>query len=384
VKNYIFKQYDVTILLWPMTLYFLGFFLPISAKFHNNFFYIIVLIPFVLWVRKDFLFRIFTSKVVQLSAIFTIYLAARSLFYLPEDHLKYFDPLRHLFSFAVFSVVCTEFFRRNLLFDKIKLVAIWASGWGAFWAYRFYGQHPLSTRLQYVGPTNHEILGACVYAAVAIFAIYCKTKYRIVDYVSLSLLILVVLLSGSRGPFFSLIVAILVASFFSKKKLLVVNFLLIAGIYLLNCFYNVGFSRIFLATSSYRLKIWMQVLVDSLEQNTWLFGNSLLAPHEVNVNGTIFYHAHSGYMATYFQGGVVALAILLLLIYVCAINIFNRRYTEMKLINLALFVFALLSISTDSHMLLDAPGEVWFYFWMPLLCIAAHEINMRGYSNVAN
>ena len=374
----IFKQYSVSILLFPMVIYLVGFFAPISSKLHNNIFYIIVLVPFILWVKKRELLDLFQSKIVLLTVVFTGYLAVRSLFYLPFDFSEVKDPFRHLVSFWVFFALVVSLFQGETFRKKINIIAIWAAVWGAGTAVLYYSQHRFPGRLQYNGPTDHAIIGACVYAVICLFILFHNRRFpQFLALIAFASLFSSVLFSQSRGPLLSLTVAIVAGSLCRCRKW-------VAAIPILFwCFFIVAqqqgwitFGRLFQATSSYRFQIWQQVVNNSWIGGDWFFGQSLLADQTVTVGKHTFQHAHSGYISTFFHGGVIGFLLLATLMVVAGWYVVKVWQRDRCSLTVALFVFSGLIIATDTHKMLDGPGALWFYFWLPLAYIAAQELKM--------
>lgn len=382
LKDVLFKQYSISILLIPISIYFLAFFSPISSKLHNNIFYILVLIPCVFWVNKKQLIALLRSRIVLLTVIFTSYLALRSLFYHPFDFSDVKDPFRHLISFWLFFSVVVHLFQHVNFTVRMRAVAYWATVWGIGNAILYYTQYSFPGRMPFNGPTDHPIIGACVYAAFALIVLFSPHHSRIVSFVCFSSLASLVLFSQSRGPLLALTVAVIVALLWqSRKWLVVLPVMFWTGFAFAHQQGWITFSRLFKATSSYRFQIWQQVFENSLVQKSWLFGQSLLADQSVTVGSITFQHPHSGYVSTYFHGGIIALLILIALMLVAGWFVFRMRAEEGGRLAVALYVFGGLIVATDTHKMLDGPGALWLYFWLPLAFIAAKELNL--YSNQA-
>lgn len=370
------KRRNVSFLLLPLSFYFFSFFTPIGSKANNNIFYFFVLLPFVLVTKSRALIYLFHSRIFIMAVALVSYLALRSFFFEPFELQRSFDPLRHLFSFLVFFSISTALFGQGLE-QKLRVIAIWAAGWGAVAACCYYAQHDLTSRLHYSGPISHPILGACVYSVVCLFLVLSKQKkYLIVKFIAVFLLFCCIVLSQSRGPAASLILAVSVAGSMAGRCWLSLFpvAVMVSGWVLKNYIY-MPFDRLFVVTSSYRIEIWKQVFVDSWENGRWLFGHSVLASEEVSVGNMVFAHAHSGYVATFFQGGLVGLVLLLALLFSTAWQVYRMRNYKNSALRIGMFVFAALIIFSDTHKLLDSPSAPWFYFWLPLALIASAEID---------
>lgn len=378
MKQMFLKQYSVSILLFPMVIYLLGFFAPISSKLHNNIFYIIVLVPFILWVKKRELLDLFQSRIVLFTVVFTGYLAVRSLFYLPFDFSEVKDPFRHLVSFWVFFAVGVSLFREEFFRTKINSIALWAAVWGTGAAVLYYSQHRFPGRLQYNGPTDHAIIGACVYAVISLFVLFHNRRFplflSIITFISL---FSSVLFSQSRGPLLALTVAVVAGSMCRCRKWVVAIPIAFWAFFIVAQQQGwVTFGRLFKATSSYRFQIWQQVINNSWTGGDWIFGQSLLADQTVTVGKHTFQHAHSGYISTFFHGGVIGFILLVALMIVVGWFVIKVWQRDRCSLTVALYIFSGLIIATDTHKMLDGPGALWFYFWLPLAYIAAQELKM--------
>jgi len=379
MRQLIFKQYPVSLLLYPMLVYAAGFFAPISSKAHNNIFYILVLVPFILWVNKRDCADLFRSRIVLLTVIFSAYLVLRSVFYLPLEFSECTDPLRHLVAFLIFFAILVRLFQLDAFERKLSNVALWAAVWGAGTAILYYSQNRFFYRLPFNGPSDHAIIGACVYAVMALLVLFSPRSYpRTVAVMAFIALFAAVLLAQSRGPLLSLTVAVIAGILCTHRKWLVVLPVAFWGAFLVANHQGWSvFGRLFKVNSSYRFQIWQQVFERSWHHGDWLFGQSLLADQTVQVGKFTFDHAHSGYVSTFFHGGLVGLLLLIVLLVVagwCAVKVLQQERCALVL---SLYVFSVLIIATDTHKMLDGPGAVWFYFWLPLAYIAASELSLE-------
>ena len=71
------RQYELSVILIPFVIYLLLFFSPLSSKAHNNYFYLFVLLPFVLFARtrKEEYYNVIKSKIFISVVFFVSYLA---------------------------------------------------------------------------------------------------------------------------------------------------------------------------------------------------------------------------------------------------------------------------------------------------------------------
>jgi len=376
---FLLKQREVLIILWPLGLYMVTFFAPISSKAHNNIFYIAVLVPFLLWVKKNFFRELVSSRIGVVAICLTGYLVLRSLISTSFDVSEIFSHVRHLFSFLCFFYISVALFYNEKLANMLERVAVWGALWAAGSAIYFYSHHPFSGRMRFIGPVDHPILGASVYALFCLFLIFTTTSgIRKVALAAAPFLFSSVLFSQSRGPLLALLCSVLITSVVVGKRWLFGIIVFFSGGFWCSYYFGwIPFGRLFQVTSSYRLAIWKQVFSSSWSDGSWLFGHSLAAEHSVVVGKRIFQHAHSGYVGTFAQGGAVGLFLLIVLVVVVGIYIARTWGTSNDAMKLALWIFLLLIIFTDTATLIDGPGAMWFYFWLPVAYLAADEIRFR-------
>lgn len=379
--------YDVGFLLLPMSCYLLSFFLQIDSRLNNNIFYIFVLVPFLLFIEKKQLVKdLATSTIFKLSIIFALYLVVRSAFYFNTDLVSYVKPARHFISWAAFMSISIGLFLQSKLFERITVLTVWAAIWGLSNLIHFYSTHDMATRLVYNGPVSHEILGASVYAFLCVLAALTAMRPQqesFGKFIVSIVLFFCVFMSQSRGVILAVILSIVAAIPFVRIRMalpLIVGSGLFLGLFF--SLFSENLDRITQLTTSYRIDIWLQVLKNSLSDGYWLFGNSLTASHEIVVENLTFHHMHSGYVGTYFYGGVIGGTILLMLILTLGYKVYTIGKSAKDPVNVGLYVFLVLIISTDNHRLLDGPSEIWFYFWLPVAFLAAKELHNKQDSPV--
>ena len=139
---------------------------------------------------------------------------------------------------------------------------------------------------------------------------------------------------------------------------------------LLNAQADIGFTR--------RLPIWEYVL--GQWHNAPLFGNGLQKAIVLDADGgeSAVNYAHSIFLSTLRDGGLVGLA-LLLPVYLLALR--QGIYTAASNGNalyLSLFCFGLVCVLVDVDQAITRPRELWIMLWLPLACLIAAEGESRG------
>ncbi len=375
------RQYELSVILIPFVIYLLLFFSPLSSKAHNNYFYLFVLLPFFLFARtrKEEYYNVIKSKIFISVVFFVSYLALTVVLNISSAPLTDIaTPLRRWFSFLFFFFLCVVFFHKYTLEEKLKFVSLWAAAWGLASIVLYFWDKPFASRLVFLGRVEHPIIGACTYAVLFLFLLFSEKKpVKALRICALFVLALCVILAQSRGPILALFAAVLAGLIVQGRKimLMLIGFFGIA-LWFLNYVHLFSLGRIFEATSSYRFVIWKQVISDGITNGTWLFGHGMAAATETVVVtlDTNFQHAHSGYIATFFFGGIVGVVLLLILIFQIIKQSVRLRSGKQGALIVSSVVFALLSIATDSHKLLTGPNPLWLFFWLPVAYLVAEEI----------
>jgi len=123
---------------------------------------------------------------------------------------------------------------------------------------------------------------------------------------------------------------------------------------------------------SYRVEIWSAVL-EQVAQAPF-FGHGYLA--NARVAGPPMptdYHAHSAFLATLRDGGLIGLSLLLILFAYAfwrsvRIGMDSGDYTY-----LALLLFGVICITTGGDRLIDRPKEPWIFLWLPLALLVTQQ-----------
>lgn len=196
-------------------------------------------------------------------------------------------------------------------------------------------------------------------------------------YLPIALLFFAILLTQSRGPLFSLIVALapllLLIKRLHRKDWLIIALLLMAIILaiIFSNGYNVLLHRI---ESSYsqsfiRFSIWEDAL-SYVQQKPWFgwgFGQEI---NFVNEIGQRVHTTHSLYLATLLKGGVVG-GVLLLMVIVYGAYMAWQHFKAHRALEASMLLFSLLFYTTQGMFVIGNPGTPWVLFWFPLALVMA-------------
>lgn len=377
------KQYKPSVLLIPFVIYLLLFFSPLSSKAHNNYFYLVVLLPFILLARslKEEFYYIAKSKIFISVILLVSYLALTVVLNISSAPLtEPIKPLRHWFSFLVFFFLCVLLFSKYDLEEKMKCVSLWAAIWGGLSILLFFYDKPFAERLIFSGRVESPIFGACTYAIPFLILMFSEKKpVKALRICALFVLFLCIIFAQSRGPILALLVAV-VAGLIVQSRRIIPVLIGFSGmvLWLLNYMKLISWGRIFWPDSGYRIPIWKQVILESIKNGAWLFGHGMAANETVTITPDLsFLHAHSGYLGTFFVGGIIGVVLLLNMVFHITKQSLTIKSVRQNSLAISLIVFALLAIATDAHKLLTGPHPVWFFFWLPVAYLVAKEIKIK-------
>ncbi|MCE1393631.1 O-antigen ligase family protein [Enterobacter bugandensis] len=224
-------------------------------------------------------------------------------------------------------------------------------------------------------PDNVIDLGGYMALGILLSAILVRETRNYWFYIPVPLLLVCLILTQSRGPFLSMIVAAIVA-FMCKPKW---NFKLLAGslIVLLaigSILYFSGFFDIFLKRAeessragSVRFGIWQHAF--EIAKQKMIFGWGFNKELEfINGYGQPVTTTHSLYLATFLKGGVVGLLLLLSMVLFAGRQCLRHLAANHKA-EIAVIVFALMFYVTQGMFVISNPREYWVLFWLPLAII---------------
>ena len=124
--------------------------------------------------------------------------------------------------------------------------------------------------------------------------------------------------------------------------------------------------------SSYRSEIWVVVL-DRIAERPW-FGHGIEADETVPYSRGLAIHAHQMYLSNQFYGGVVATALLALMLAAAGRAAYRDFRSTGSFVLAALLIFVIVAGLFDFGRLLHTVNWVWLVFWLPIALIAGREV----------
>lgn len=219
---------------------------------------------------------------------------------------------------------------------------------------------------------SHPIIAGLYFGLFALVLLGLIVEFELrwpvllVAYAGLAGLLLYVLLTFSRGAWFSTLTGGLVILLLSPKprarQLLGIGALILLA--MLFIFQNELQNELRQGTSQ-RGPIWQNWLHRLPE--FWLYGSG--AGKDLVYTypwGDTVYHAHSLYLQLWYEYGVVGIALFLALLGTLALKAWRLRDLPEARIGLAALVFAAVAMVSDIYAIFHRPSPYWVIVWLPI------------------
>ena len=299
----------------------------------------------------------------------------------------FLDIFRKYILTIFFVISCILFFELSI--SKIKffifsiLVVASLSGMTSI-VLHFMGR---SVRLEPIGQLDHPVLGASVYGMVALFSLHYLLNENNRPKVFLALTsfmvsLVVVFLTLSRGPILAICISVLLYLYLSKNTQKIILYLFLIVMLAFSVAWVVDFQLFFDRLqimvdrgSSHRLLIFQETINQLLHHP--VFGYGQATPFNLPDLAKKFSHPHNLFLSTAYYGGMIALLILLAIISFIFLRVKNKAFNESRFFMMALFIYVMLSVVTDTAQLITAPDEMWMIFWFPLLMVSFYRKSLN-------
>lgn len=280
-----------------------------------------------------------------------------------------------VFTFVVAMAECQLRGDVQLWLGRTLAIAGFIAAVAAMVAYGI--EPPADGRLSGLGQLDNSVVVGLIFGAVLILLVEIVIAdpvriWRLLAIAGAITVGLAIYLSGSRNAWISAFVGMLVLVFSSRirdPQRFVAAFLallVVLAVMLVALLGNESGRDLLLPRGdSFRLDIWAEVF-ERVMAHAPLFGLGIATPDQVTLEGLTFSHPHSMYLATYFQGGVLAFSLFLAVIVASLLHLFGHYAERSAKLALGLMTMALTSYLFDGHELVDKVGETWFLFWLPV------------------
>ncbi len=370
---------------WSLLIFLVGFFFFPKSKAHNTAYYALVLLPFLLTLRRDDILVYWQSSIFRLTGIFLIYLVFTLAWgeqTVTTDWTKYSKRLIYMLGFAGMIMSYFNFKYLNKLSLLISSVAIVMAVISMF----LYDSNLYTgpNRLKNFGILEHEILAASTYGFAALMLVYgCNFASHYEKWIKMTgftILVLDITWTQSRGPLLALMISLSIAEILRGKHRKSVSVFILGtlttGLLMVTETINTPSFISRNGGDSYRLEIWQQIWQRVMDSPFIGLGLSANETIQLPACGCIP-HPHNIFLATLFYGGLVGLMLLLAVLTYTLIIAYKQYKTHGQVIFLALFIFGVICGFSDGNKLIDHPRPMWLYFWLPILMIAAQQLNTQ-------
>lgn len=187
--------------------------------------------------------------------------------------------------------------------------------------------------------------------------------------VSLALLSIVIISTGSRTPLLALTVTLiwLGVAHLNRRSLIAAGAGLCVALGLL-LFYPQALTDRGL---SYRPEIWLGAVELALEKPWFGYGFDHQLLIKLEPSRLVFNDPHNIELAVLLSGGIIGLILWLIMYAVALLYAWRNRHDALVLTASALVVFGLAAGLTEGRDFLSRPKEHWFLIWIPLALLAA-------------
>jgi O-antigen ligase len=124
--------------------------------------------------------------------------------------------------------------------------------------------------------------------------------------------------------------------------------------------------------------IWQAFLKDVAQ--TPIFGQGIITEVNYDIGVAHFARAHNAYIQAFWNGGVIGLGLLLLLIVRACWQAWRLGSERGDFVVLSILLFAMGVMLTGVDTLVDRPREQWILFWFPLALLISYQSTDRQVS----
>jgi O-antigen ligase len=368
--------------------FIIGFFFCTNFKWHNNYFYACLLVPYLLTLGSCNLKLYLHSSMFIIILTLLSYLLLTPLWAEHGTFSAYSKIITRCLSLLVFIMLTSELTLRYTRFIHILIMVIcWAAVTGGL-LYIFTSGYEITippTRLGEFGNfkalRDSVLIGNAYGMVVLMLYFYLISHGSILErggYFIFSVFCLAILIfTFSRGPIIAFYLAMFVGTLVvnDRKLLLIFMVLTVLGWFFVA---DTGpLHAILFRGDSYRIELF-QAAMDKIRAH-FFFGNGVLAKfsYPLSDGGPLIGSPHNLYLSLWFYGGFIAVSLLMLLIVRSiwlGLNLFIRYD---NFIPGLLLTYGLICVITGSGKAINHPDPLYLYFWMPFGLLMAYEIKER-------
>ena len=272
----------------------------------------------------------------------------------------------------------------NALVVLVILSAVVNSGYSIYLHYALPDYQPLpEPRLYALGRLSNPVIGALSYGFAVVLAAYMflneTRRLASAGYLfAILLFVFAIVLTGSRGAYLALAAALSVGVLLhypANRKLQVFG---VAGTLLAllaAAYFLLGPEALFSRALSFRPEIWSEFISRTITSNVWI-GTGMTTDSEFQLPELLIQHPHSAFIATFYYGGLIGLALYLGLVLRAIQSLAGMGQNSVRLLGSMLLAFGLTATALDGNELIEKVNYLWFLVWLPVgLALAKRPIS---------
>ena len=316
------------------------------------------------------------------------YLAASSLWSDPFDARDAFSQWGRALLIVCFVVAAAEGLRTDWFFRRLSLTIAAFGGAAAAVALVWYFAFPPDDgRLKGLGQLECQVCAALIFGVALLCALYWafeapSRRWRAFGALNAICLASAVVLTGSRNAWIAVPFACVIYLISRRAKSAAMFAVFVIAIAASALAFVGGLlaspaSELLLPRGdSFRPAIWTEILSRALAHGPW-FGNGVLTDDGVLLGCYLMVHPHNLYLALFFQGGVVAVAMFAALLALSIRTLLANFHRQEAKLALGIYALALPAYLLDGHELVTRIGWTWMLIWLPVAISVALSSGRR-------
>jgi len=377
-----YKIQQTQFLVYTYIIFLAGFYVSPDNHLHRNFYYLLVLLPFLISIDLRKLLNCASSTLFKLSVIFLSYfLISMSWTDTPVSGEQVYDIVRYFFMLIGFILVTMSIsVTLNHFFDKIKFwLCLIGLGSAISFMMVIYASHKFPIA-RVAGPfdyTTNPNSAAMFFGFIGVLAfnsaLLAKAgRHKIFYWCSFSVLLIFILLTQSRGPTFAFIVCLVLGLAFEKRwKEIGIIIAFGIGFLCLIEFGDTGIPSFFDRGIGIRKDLWLETL--KRISRSPLLGEGYFTDANTRI-GPWALSPHNLFLLVTLKSGVMGGGLLVILFLASLKRSYEYFTFSGNWIYICLLVFFFICMSVDSVHLLHRPSLGWVIFWLPVSLLAAEEV----------
>jgi O-antigen ligase len=374
---------------WVIVLLIAGFIGAWSIRFHRNFFYYLILLPFVISMTHEDWRKFFSSSIVKCLVLFLLY-GILSISWSESVTISFvYDHLRYVVIIIIFTMAVAWVVSHKSFWEE-KLLYVLVPVAGAVFVYSvltYYGEHsfPAARLNNMVFYRNNPNAGSAAFVLVALMglnAVLQKSNRLTCMLGGFGLIVGIafLFLSQSRGLLLGMAAGTVVQLIcFRYWRSLAFVFLMLAGTIIVLESFDLGMRSFIQRGDSHRIDIWL-VSLQKIAANPiiGLGGAVDLSIITAESGGKVFESPHNIWLVVAMSGGIIWLGLFIVLLAVAGKEAFRSimENNSKGCFYASLMLAGLCILSFSCHNIIENIGShYWTTLWLPLGLIAGLELN---------